>query len=420
MQLFKVINRTPLWISSAILTVVLTGLFLGLSYASSSIPDEAVFQNVVTSEKLILEENDDLLYIPLFHFDKFDGEMIGMTAMEDSLGVFHKVLLNPEVSTPPSVINYIRHFSPDSLSHPQVTPYGRYWHGCQTFLKPMLLAGDYHNIKMFNYIAFFAMLMLTVIMLSGRLSWQIGVILQIALLAVGIVFVPHRIHTACCFYVCYAAIVAMLTFSPRRFTDKFAILFFYVVGAVTTYFDQLSTPLITLCIPLSIMLIYRPQPARISSTIKIMVAWTAGYVILWGMKWLLATIFTNYNMFADAWNQILFRTDGGGWQLSWGKGFYPLFSYLSYLLFMLIILTAGFCFIKVARSQRRLLLSLMLIAILPYIWFFTFRNHSFIHYHFVWRLIAIPIFNLLLTWYLILRNLPESGKYGKFLRRWVQ
>lgn len=346
--------------------------------------------------------------------------MIGMTAMEDSLGVFHKVLLNPEVSTSPALVNYLRHFSPDSVGKPAVTPYGRYWHGCQTLLKPMLVVGDYHNIKMLNYIALFAIFMLSIIYLNGRLSWQIGILYQIAFLAVGIVFVPHKIHTSCCFYICFLTVVGILMCNKRTFTDRFTLLFFYTVGAVTTYFDQLSTPLITLCIPLSILLCYRSATAKISSTIKFMGAWAAGYVILWGIKWTLASLFTDYNMFADALNQIILRTNGANWTIRWGLGFYPGFRYGSYLLFLLILLTAGYSIRRFNRRESGLILSLMLIAVVPYIWFFTFRNHSFIHYHFVWRLIAIPIFDLLLSWYLILRKLPESSKSAKILHRWLQ
>lgn len=407
-------HKYPLWASLVILTIVLTGVFFGLSYASSSIPNHAVRSNIVASEEYIRDEPQELLYISIFSRDKTDGQMIGMCGMEDSCGVFHKVLMNPEVGAPPTFVNYLRYYSPDSIAKPVVTPYGRYWHGNQTLLKPMLVFWDYHNIKIFNYLAIFSLLVLTLIFINARISWQVGILYLISLLAVGIVFVPDKIQFSACFYVCFLAIIAILLQPAEKLTDRYSILLFYSIGAFTCYFDFLTTPILTVGVPLALLLVYRTQPASVKSTTKIIAAWCGGYVILWGMKWILVSIFTDYNMIADAWDQIMLRTDGDGWSIRWGLGFYRPLVYLAILLFVCILLTALYCSVKM-KEHRGLLLSLLLIALLPYVWFFTFRNHSFIHFHFVWRIIAVSVFNILLVWYLILK----LNSFKRILPSWA-
>ncbi|HAH57516.1 MAG TPA: hypothetical protein DCL86_05165, partial [Bacteroidales bacterium] len=52
----------------------------------------------------------------------------------------------------------------------------------------------------------------------------------------------------------------------------------------------------------------------------------------------------------------------------------------------------------------------LVVAVLPYIWFFGAANHSFVHYWFTYRIQAITISGVLLAFY----SLVDWGKVGKF------
>lgn len=84
--------------------------------------------------------------------------------------------------------------------------------------------------------------------------------------------------------------------------------FFAILGAIMAFFSMLSFPLIVLGIPLLFKIwcdgVYGEKATNeLKDTIICTGAWGISYGIAWGMKWILGTIFSDYNFIHDAFRQ---------------------------------------------------------------------------------------------------------------------
>lgn len=402
MKLLRTVRRLPLAIQLVLLTVVLTVTFLGLSYCVNLIDDEAVRENALESERQLKEESWNSLPTSLFLRDRYtDVLIVGIPAVSDSLGVFHKILINPDASPSGNGYcwdKYIRYLSdPVNGAPDEFFIYGRYWHGYQLTIKPLLVFFSYYGIRMINYIVLYSLFVWTLWLICKKLDWKTAMLLLITFFMVGFTLVPDTLQYSTCFYICLIAAIILLKIPRRRLTDRLCIPLFYILGAVTVFFDFLTTPILTLGIPLTLLLLYRKTPARLPSTLKLIASWFGGYFILWSIKWILVSLFTEYNMIADAYEASLLRLDGG---TPWGA--VTATSYEMVALLFLLFIVEGYTFhyflLGKGKGQRNEMLSFMLISTLPFLWFFGLHNHSYVHWWFVWRIFAVAIFNLLIIW----------------------
>lgn len=406
------VDRFPTLLTFLFLTVLLTCIFLFGGALCASIPNEAVKENIVKSEQFMVEEDEYILYNPLFRKDKFSESIIlGESGIEDSLGVFHKILLNPTISYNPDkslTESYIDYYA--GVPNTGVGTYGRYWHGFQSVIKPLLVFIPYSYIRILNYFLLFGLALFCTYLINFRISWRIGYIFLISLCLCGFTAAPELIQFSTCFYIAFLGIIWLLMHSRERLTEKFCYASFFCIGGLTVYFDFLTTPLLTLGLPLTVLIMYRSENPTLTSTIKLIISWGLGYFILWLMKWIIATIFTEENLIENAFNQIIKRTGGEVSGDEDNAGMWPwnfvILSFLSIWMFVSAIpLIVDF---KRMRAVARKYSSLILIAALPFIWVMVVRNHSWIHYWYVWRIFGVAIFALLVYWYKILQVVRQK------------
>ena len=179
--------------------------------------------------------------------------------------------------------------------------------------------------------------------------------------------------------------------------------FFLMIGICTAYFDLLTFPLVGLCVPL-LYAVTTNRKIRIKQIISSIVMWIAGYLGMWGGKWVVATLFTGKNIISDAVQQAAFRLsdqDAAGNVIRLKEMFQHLkqycftrFDVLCCLIFLLL-----FCISigrdvyqgKMKRNGKIIPVfgKYLIVTALPVLWFIVLKNHSYIHMFFTYRTLLI-------------------------------
>jgi hypothetical protein len=235
--------------------------------------------------------------------------------------------------------------------------------------------------------------------------------------------------------------------------EEYLVRLFLLAGSLTAFLDFLTTPPITFMLPLLARLL--PDIKRQSwwdwrSVKRILLlggVWSAGYLLTWVAKWVLADIVTGEGIVRDAVNQVLVRVGGTDYMtffdrmfatvkniyvimpfsmaLSGGKRMMEVITAVIYQIrdaenltglgkltlmikevssllpssiFLSLIVTVGALAVYFAiivslaadKKKRepigaRGYFSLAFLFLIPYFWYFVAANHSTIHYFFAFR-----------------------------------
>ena len=173
---------------------------------------------------------------------------------------------------------------------------------------------------------------------------------------------------------------------------------------MTSFFDLLTTPIITLGLPL---IIYEGliKEMSIKKTIILSCFWAIGYFLFWMTKWMMVSIFTDFDMVTEAISQIQYRSIGEVEEntvVILKKILMPIFSLLIILgfLFYLYILKSHNSSSIIQKIKSNF--NLILIAYYPIVWFLLISNHSFNHFWFTYRSWTVTFFALILFTFNIL------------------
>ena len=289
----------------------------------------------------------------------------------------------------------------DDVDQP-VNTYARYWHG-STFLMRFLITfiGRYANVRLFfYYVSSLLMLLLLVLLLKYSL-WEIMLSLTAGFLFLqgyvtqfSIQFFPVIIITIC---------GSIMTIIYRNAPKKLCLLFF-VVGSLTAFFDLLTTPVLTIGIPLLIYLSNSKQDS-ISNNCRMLVVfsttWVCGYGFTWMTKWALATFFTPVNVFKEAFSMATYRIGGDVFYVSDYNRFDAILANVQKMpvLPIVIIVTAIAICACVAFNKKDYKISLLyfVISIIPYLWYCILANHSYMHCWFTYRIQIITLTSFLMA-----------------------
>ena len=132
--------------------------------------------------------------------------------------------------------------------------YGRYWHGSQIIIKPLLRFFTYQQSLIFLTIVGIMLIILSCILIQKKLGWKYLIIYILSLLSLNI-----YIFNSC--YQYFFTIIPMIIFNiiillKYKNTKFDSYLYFYIFGSLSAYFMYISFPLITLCSLLLILKAY--------------------------------------------------------------------------------------------------------------------------------------------------------------------
>ncbi len=281
----------------------------------------------------------------------------------------------------------------------------RYWQGYLSFLKPLLVFFDLVMIRNIGSLLFLGLMCITLLLLAKK-SNQLSLAFLIAVSLVSPYIMVTAISFVPVFLIMLLATITLVLMTDKKKDSLFNIAFlFLIVGACTTFFDFLTTPIITLGAPVLAYLAYkyRGSPIDIKHIILIVVLscllWGMSYVFIWASKWILATLITGHNVLGDALNQLVYRSGVStvdselGLSFTRTKAVEKNLDYFPYLTGLSIVAAIG-ALITVAVSRSKpatliLLIAIIFMSITPILWMLVTANHVFVHALFTHRGILV-------------------------------
>lgn len=410
-------NKRLFWIIClrlAITYIAIVAIGWGMLYGTHCIPFEMIRTNVDKSAQIIHQEgNYDLLgdkfHLPLNKYNVYslDGFTDALMLMEScntgQENVLENVLYNGIVSDGnKSPHEYVQNYT--NMDGKKGT-YGRYWHGYLSTLIPALVFMDLHQIRILNFFLF-SLLLITIAYLSYKKLGKGTTNIFLFVIAISFFYpiVPYSLQYSTVFYISFVAILLLLTIDSLWQKRTHAMILFFIIGGITSYADLLTAPLLSLGTPLIFYALLKEKKNGWEGDIVykdifiLSGMWLLGYGLIWSTKWMLVYLITGFDMINNAIEQSKTRLGHNEVNIirMLGKIVFRTPDIIRYTLFI----SFGY-WLWGGKSKDVVIknLWLLLIAILPVIWMCILRNHSLLHYRFVWRCLIFGVFAILLFIY---------------------
>lgn len=357
-------------------TPLIAAAFLALTAAVFAIPNERIIRNLNDRPEALLARRADNGRV----IDA-DTECIGMSVGLD--------LEPPRGPLLERAVNAQSLYGCDALmrwiggSPEEVRDYFRYWHGYLAIARPLLAIMTYNDLRGFLFLASAGLFL--------RLLWRLGADFgPKTALAVAAPFVV--INAMGFFVVATKAVTWLLAIGgalalSRRRNGETPLLFFFLLGALSAYFDFFTAPAFVFSFAALIGAIYGRMPTWkpfLLCGFFFGAGW-AGFILL---KVVIAAAVLEENVWRDFIDTALFRVRGASEHIDSlipGMALYQNFAAMKSFWAPVAII----CFIvlpfatKARRARWAALLRertlLLAIAAAPLVWLELFTNHSQIH-----------------------------------------
>ncbi|MFA6868653.1 MAG: hypothetical protein WCQ79_05295 [Bacteroidales bacterium] len=386
----------------AIVLFSLIGIYVLVSVLSCIIPNHKINENIERSAKRLKNQGDyPFAIIPkkAYQMDNFtDALILNQIHCIDNQHPYKSFVLPGhlvkwELSKSECLIYRI-----ESLKEPN-SFYPRYWHGSTFLFRPLFLIGDFGKVRWILYAITTSLLLFLAIVLSRKTNIVKTLAMMGGLLFANMYVTQFSIQFA---PVLILSLLASVLVCYHYQNKQYLLMLFFVIGSLTAYVDLLTTPLLTLGIPLTVLfMIYEHQKQELSLikglkqiTLNSLL-WGVAYGFTWMSKWIIATLTTNRNVIEDAIQTFLFRINPKAyiektftrWDAIVGNADMLQWVYINIVICVLLVFVVFFF----RKEGWRHFVFFMLIAILPYVWFFVVANHSYLHYWFTYRTQAFSI-----------------------------
>jgi len=374
---------------------ILIASFFAFSILISWIPDKRMRNNIERSLPELLEDGNypkAILKGDKYRQDSFtDALILNIIISSDSKKPVESALSNPysfHYPNDPHCWYAVLHLD-HKLQNMDLKPnwfYGRYWFGSVFVTKILFLVITYQQIKWLLYIVSTLLLLIFSVKIVNRVGWIKSLPIFLALLFANFFVTQFSIQF---FPVMSIALIGGVWMCKNGLEpQKKLTMFFFIVGIFTAYFDLLTTPMLTLGLPLVVYLILQGEEkksfwALFKSMFILCSFWLIGFVCAWSIKWLLVIFFSDSTTLY-AIEAIKWRTDTGDYT-RW-DAIVVNFNLLPVVWFNLL-LTFLF-FLTIFSFNKRgipLAMVLLIVGLFPYIWYFVLSSHSYDHWWFTYR-----------------------------------
>lgn len=310
--------------------------------------------------------------------------------------------------------------------------YPRYWHGWIFPLRLLLQFFDYKDIRAINYFVTLSLIVSIIYLMSKNKISKAIIPFTIGLLTI----VPAT--TSLCmsyFEITFIILVSIILILSKTNTIEKKLgfpLFFMIIGLCIGYFDFLTYPILSLGLPMVfVLLLENVEKIRINESlvvfvIKCSVMWAIGYIGMWSMKWIIASLFTDFNVIGDAINQIKIRMshhlnseDEKISSFMAIKNNLGVYFKATYILFFVggIISSVIYAFKNryiIDNDKRTIerIICLFLLVMYPIVWWGLMANHSYLHAHFTSK----SIFLVVISGLLLIQEIINYFLYKKELK----
>lgn len=292
--------------------------------------------------------------------------------------------------------------------------YFRYWMGDIPILRFLFIFMNYTGIRYLNIFVIFMLFLLVNIQLAKKFTTAYAMLFSFALMTIHFWIFPLSLQYSPVYIIAMLAIISLLYLdSQKKLTSNLILVFFFVIGSVTNYFDLLTAPLITFALPFFVLFLLNDknqQNSFISSfieTVYLGIAWLLGYITTWVSKWLVSTIILQENTFKSAINQIFLRTQGTNeevleFPIILSRVLKTMFPNYVLMLLVILFLIWIVLWIKYRKPMRTFIDNgvLLLMSLVPFVWTFILQNHNQHHYYFTYRHFIILLLGVFTYLYL--------------------
>ena len=298
--------------------------------------------------------------------------------------------------------------------------YARYWHGYLIFLRPLLVIMDYQGIRTLMQVITIILMIVMLGLIAKKINWQIAVMFLIGFLSIDI-FIAARAFNAICVFI--IAIVSTIFILLKKDSEKNIAINFFVIGSVTSFIDLLTTPLVTLGIPIIVYLLLIQKNGKnlkecLIELVKICLMWGIGYGLTWATKWILVQLMYNRPIIQNALTQAQVRTVTN--KTTFLNMMINIGNFLSYeVIFANIMIMISYAIIMLVKNRNKELniknnivqsIPYLIVAMMPLAWYAVLKQHSMIHRFFTYRALVITIITLMVSEYKILEVKTQDKK----------
>lgn len=294
--------------------------------------------------------------------------------------------------------------------------YARYWHGYLVFLRPLLLLFDFNTMQVISAVIFGLFTVMLGYLIYRKINIFVAIALIVSLFTADVFTAGVSLNAITPFYIAViASIILLLKFDKIK--DKFII--FFIIGSITAYLDLLTTPLVTLGIPMTLYFLLMQKQKEMSikeiiiEFIKIVLAWGIAYALTTFVKWVIVDVLYNREVVVNSMQEFFYRT---GNTLEKSKfemicitlvknfnlmGKSTLYIILITISILLVLLTK----FQVKEAKETKLFIYVIISLMPLVWYAVLLNHSVVHAFFTYRNICLITFNIQILAILAVQNL---------------
>ena len=392
-----------------------------------SLPTSLMYENAKESANLYGTEDRINNWADGKHYAKVDNyadAIMIMTAIyrpHDS--VIKNAFLNPyckfdDTEMGNNLYKYLKGETPDGFFN-----YDRYWHGYLLYLIPLLCFFNIGEIKIIWMFIQFLAIMFCLSELGKRNSMYMMLYAAVVLFLMPVT-TAMSFHGGNVFILMLLFTAIILKFNGKLIIEsgKYMILF-AIDGILVSFTDLLTYPLIAFGVPLVTVFLINDFDTKtgLKALFGNSFAWCAGYLGMWIGKWILAFAFTGENVIEESAKQIAFRTQGDA-TLESAEGNTYIYALKSvwwvirnpifFALALYVVAVLAICYVQGKRIfsqkvQAGVLLPTILIAIVPFVWYFVVKNHSIIHPYLSYQELAISIWAIFVY---LLRSIKQGEK----------
>ena len=395
---------------------LLAAILLGciLMTCAYKMPTYRMLPHVVQSEYSIDMEGSSYYWAPGYAFSRLDGYtdniMMQTAVYETTDHPLVAAMLNQRMDFPKAkltpgaaLLNYV-----NGARNGEVISYGRYWHGYLIVLKPMLTLFTLSDIRVFNMILQWTLALVLMFLAYRKGGFQLVFPLGLALLSLNPLSTALSMQYSSIYLLTLVFGILQLQFELYR--KKSGWLIYLWLGILTAFFDFLTYPPAAwaICLTIGILMMEGTQKQKMLHALASGAAWCFGYGGMWSGKWIIGTLITGQNILADATQSVQLRT---GLQMEGIPESETVSCYADVLmrnldayrnvpaliLVLALTLFAGYLLLRRGyrfRLDTTLVLPLLLIAVVPFAWYFVLKNHSGVHYWMTHRNLSATIIAL--------------------------
>ena len=425
--------------------VILNIIYVMLLVIVNKIPSKILENNVKESADILLEEgelaNINLLYKDEYVFNFTDTLMINMAYSVDSNKPLESTLLSrknympgitkKQNTIPTTDIGLDSKYSEDedkkdlyikelydfvnNKGVEESFEYARYWHGYMIWLRPLLAILNIGQIKTLFAIILILLTSILIYLLYKKINIITAIIFAIGLFSCSICAIGYSLGEISIYII--MLIFSILILQKKNY--KNIGIMFFILGSLTSFMDILTSPLITVFIPITIYFLVIQKNKKeskkdcIKKYIWICLLWGIGYILTWFSKWIIVDILENRQILTQGILQIRERTIAD-------FKYYKLIERILVMLslntiYVVLISTVLLILINIINKGKNkldiCLLPFGINAIMPFIWYLLVRNHSYIHPFYSYKILSITIINVLI----IISNIRANIKEKKIL-----